>query len=221
MTSLKSLYRQHLSVTLADEDRDGISLAQTRTGAGVLLINGALASGGVYTAADGGSSVKVGHQVSVYSSGNLSSVNFTIVGTDPDGLALSETIAGPDNSTVETSNYFYTVTSVSTSNTIGTNAEVGIVDEVATQRVPIEPRSSGFKVGLGQTITGAVSTSAQLTMDDIYNSSVTPVYIADTTFATKSATFFSDLGIVVTAVRFVTNSYSSGATAVFHVIQNK
>ncbi len=221
MTTLTSLYRKHLYVTLADEDRDGIAQAQQRVGAGTLTLNGALVSGGVYTAGDGGTSCRVGHQVSIYSGGNLSGVTFTVVGTDPDGLALSEAITGPNANTVESSNYFYTVTSVSTSATIASDAEIGIVDEVATQRIPIEPRASGWEVGMGVKITGTANVTAQLTMDDIFDSTVTPVYIADTTFASKTATFYSKLGVLVSAVRLVTNSYSSGATVGFHVLQNK
>lgn len=220
MSKLYSLYRQHYYITVAAEDRDGIATAQQRTGAGVLVLDGVLSSGGVYTAADGGSSCRVGHQVSVYSGGNLSGVNFTVVGTDPDGFALSETITGPNATTVETTNYFYTVTSVSTSGTIASNAEIGIVDEIATQRVLIEPRSN-FAVGLGTHVTGTASVTAQVSMSDPYDDSVTKVYIADTTFASKTATFYSALGVVVAAVRLITNSYSSGATLEFHVIQNK
>lgn len=217
--SRKSLYEQHYAVTVVAEDRDGIATAQQRVGAGVLVLDGALTSGGVYTAADS-STAKVGHQVSAYSAGNISTVVFTIVGTDPDGYALSETVTGVSNSTVETTNYFYTVTSVSSSATVGSDVEIGIVDEIQTQVVPIEARASGYKVGLGSKITGTVSVTAVVTMDDLA-SSTPPVFIADTTFATKTATFYSDLNVLVTAVALRTNSYSSGATFTFDVLQNK
>lgn len=226
MPSVPSLYRQHFYVTCADEDRDGIAAAQQRVGAGTLTLNGALVSGGVYTASDGtadtaGSTVKVGHQVSIYSAGNLSGVTFTVIGTDPDGHALSEAITGPNNTTVESTNYFRTVTSVSTSGTIASDAEVGIVDEIATQRVLIEPRAASYAPGIGVHISGTASLTAQVSMSDPYDSAVTPVYIADTTLASKTATFYSQLAVTVAAVRVVTNSYSSGATFEFHVIQNK
>ena len=220
MTTIKDLYRQHRKITLVDEDRDGIAQAQTTVGAANLTLNGALCSGGVYTANDG-TSIKVGHQVSAYSAGNISTVIFTITGTDPDGIAITDTITGVNNSTVESVKYFYTVTQVAASGAVGTNVEIGIVDEVATARIPIEARSKGFAVGLGCNVTGTASVSVQLTMDDLYDSSVTPVYIADTTFATKTATFYSALDVLCTAVRLVTNSYSSGAILIFHVVQNK
>jgi hypothetical protein len=226
MPSIRSLYRQHLYVAPVAEDRDGIAEAQQRTGAGVLNLNGVLSSGGVYTAADGvadenNHAVKVGHQLSVYSAGNIATVVFTFVGKDPDGRNISETVTGVNNSTVETNSYFYELTSVSTSATIASDVEIGIVDEIATQRVLIEPRASGYDVGMGVHITGTASLTAQLSMSDPYNDSITPVYIADATLATKTASFYSRLGIMVCAVRCVTDSYSSGATFEFHVIQNK
>lgn len=222
MTKLYSLYRQHLATTPVLLDRDGLAAAQNTVANTALTLAGALASGGTYTAGDGGSSGNVGHLIGVYSSANIAADVFTIVGTDPDGLALTETVTGVNASTVFTTKYFYTVSSVKNDTTEAVNqVEVGIGNTFATRRIPIEPRASGFDVGLGVTVTGTISVTVQLTMDDIFDPTVTPVYIADTTFATKTATFFSALGVLVTAVRFITNSYSSGATATFHVIQNK
>jgi hypothetical protein len=222
MTSLRSLYRQHLYVTGVALDRDGLAQSQHTTANTAMTLNGALASGGTYTAGDG-SNTKVGHLIGVYSSANIASDVFTIVGTDPDGLALSETVTGVNNSTVFTTNYFYTVSSVTNDTTEGTNnVEVGIGNTFATQRIPVEPRASGFKVGMGvSAASGTYNVSAQLTMDDIFDSTITPVYIADTTFASKSATFFSDLAVCVTAIRFIASSYSSTPSLTFHVIQNK
>lgn len=219
-TSIQSAYRRHIKVTAATEDRDGIALAQQTVGAANLTLAGILVSSGTYTAGDG-SGGRVGHQVSAYSAGNIATVTFTVYGTDPDGQTITDTITGVSNSTVETTKYFYTVTRVAANGAVGSDVEIGIVDELATQMIPIEPRASGWNVGLGVTVTGTISVTAQLTMDDIYDSSVTPAWIADTTLATKTATFYSALGVLVTAVRFVTNSYSTGAISTFHVLQNK
>lgn len=221
MASKTSLYTKHQTITVAAEDRDGIALAQTTAGAANLVLNGILSSGGVYTATDGGSTVKVGHQVSIYSGADINTVTFTIYGTDPDGVSITDTVTGVNAGAVETTKYFYTVTRVATSAIVGSNVEVGIVDEIATARIPITGSDSGFEVGMGITVTGTVSVSAQLTMDDIWDSTVVPAYIADATLATKTATFYSRLAVLVTAVRLVFHSYSSGAVVVFHVIQNK
>ena len=65
-----------------------------------------------------------GYKVSIKSSTNESGKNFTIVGTTVGGAAVTETIAGPNNTTVYTTNYFARVTSVSTSAS-GGSIEVG------------------------------------------------------------------------------------------------
>lgn len=65
-----------------------------------------------------------GYKVSIKSSSNESGKNFTIVGTTVGGAAVTETIAGPNNTTVYTTNYFAKVTSVSTSAS-GGSIEVG------------------------------------------------------------------------------------------------
>ena len=65
-----------------------------------------------------------GYKVSIKSSTNESGKNFTIVGTTVGGVAVTETIAGPNNNTVYTTNYFAKVTSVSTS-AAGGSIEVG------------------------------------------------------------------------------------------------
>lgn len=219
-TGPNSLYRQHLYVTGVALDRDGLAASQHTTAATPLTLNGALASGGTYTAADG-TNCKVGHLIGVYSSANIASDIFTIVGTDPDGLAISETVTGLNNSTVFSTKYFYTVSSVTSDTTEGSNnVEVGIGNTFATRRIPIEPRASNFAVALGVTATGTFSITSQHTMDDISDTSVTPSYIADTTFATKTATFYSLLSIPVTATRFIAVSYSSTPAFSFHVIQN-
>jgi hypothetical protein len=217
-----TLYRKHLNVTTVGLDRDGLAASQHTTANVAMTLNGALSSGGTYTAGDG-IDVRVGHLIGVYSSANISSDIFTIVGTDPDGIAQTETVTGVNASTVFTTKYFYTVTSVKNDTTEGTNnVEVGIGSTLATQRIPIEARSSGWKVGCGLTVpSGTISVTLQATMDDIYDSSVTPLYISDGTFATKTGTFFYDYPIVVTAVRFITASYTGAVSTTFHVLQNK
>lgn len=113
--------------TFAAYDRDGICAAQQRTGAGALVINGVLLDKpttmvGVrrvsYLAAG------VQRVVSLYSAGNLSAVTFTVAGYLK-GVAVTEDVTGPNNSTVATTQLYDIVTSISTSATISSDVEVG------------------------------------------------------------------------------------------------
>ena len=63
--------------------------------------------------------------VTLTSTGNISGVNFTITGTDANGSAASEVIAGPNNTTVTTTAAFLTVTQVAANAAVSTNTSVG------------------------------------------------------------------------------------------------
>ncbi len=200
------------SITAVDDN--GICEAQQRVGAGVLILNGTLVSSGVATLG-----TNIGYQIGIYSSGNLEAVTFTVVGTDPEGRAYSEAIAGPNNGTVETSGYFKTVTSVSTSATIATNAIVGTVDEVATKMVPVNHYTKSTSVGVN--ITGTINYTVQSLLQDpaVVVNSANQMWIAHTTLTSKTADAADSYISPVRAIRVITNSFSTAPTIELTLIQ--
>ena len=60
------------------------------------------------------------------STGNISGVEMTITGTDLNGDAQTESINGPNNNTVTSTNKFLTVTQVAADGAVGTNTSIGI-----------------------------------------------------------------------------------------------
>jgi hypothetical protein len=64
-------------------------------------------------------------QVTLTSAGNISAVNFTIIGTDATGALLTETIAGPNNTTVYFANIYVSVLQVYANGAVGTNTSIG------------------------------------------------------------------------------------------------
>jgi len=60
------------------------------------------------------------------STGNISGVSMTITGTDLNGDAQTESINGPNNNTVTSTNKFLTVTQVAADAAVGTNTSIGI-----------------------------------------------------------------------------------------------
>ena len=60
------------------------------------------------------------------STGNISTVAMTITGTDLNGDAQTESINGPNNNTVTSTNKFLTVTQVAADGAVGTNTSIGI-----------------------------------------------------------------------------------------------
>lgn len=109
-------------------DRDGICAAQTRTGAGNLTLNGALVSASTGRAYIDAGTDSFGRCLTAYSSGNLSSLTFTIYGWDRAGKRVVSQSAGPNNSTVTFPKAFFVVERVKVSGTIGTAVEIGTSD---------------------------------------------------------------------------------------------
>lgn len=88
-------------------DADSICQSQTPAAGGSqnLTINGANASGGVAT-------FTAARTITITSAGADAGRTFTITGTDVNGDAQTETITGPDTTTVTGTLYFKTVTQV-------------------------------------------------------------------------------------------------------------
>ena len=70
--------------------------------------------------------------ITLTSSANNSGRTFTIVGTDANGDAATVTRAGPNNTTVDVSGTFLTVTSISSDSSIATNISAGVKDGAST-----------------------------------------------------------------------------------------
>ena len=192
-------------------DPNGICLDQTTGGAGNLLINGALATGGV-------AALNVQRQVELESVGNLSAINFTITGTDGQGRAISETLVGPNIGTVATVLNFLTVTQVAADAAVGTAVEVGTNGVGASQEIPLDQYISPFNVNLFIDVTGTVNVTAQFTGDDIFGDAPGPFNWTNhpdltNVVADADGTFISP----VSACRLLTNS--GVGEAVLRVLQ--
>lgn len=101
----------------------GVTTAQLLGGAGPLTIDGTLAAGGVAT-------LDVPRNVTLtVATTNQSGITFTITGFDEYGVAMKETMAGPNANTVQGKKAFKRVTGVAANNAIATNGvSVGFGD---------------------------------------------------------------------------------------------
>jgi hypothetical protein len=165
-------------------DKAAICALQTIGAAGNLIINGTLASAFHYPYDSASGPVtyaassttyalpsvtfpKISRTVSITSTGNLAGVNFTVTGIYQ-GSIVSQTIAGPNNSTVTTTQLFNKVTQVSVSGAVATNVSVGSGATGQTQWL----KESTFRMVHNLSIQVAVSNanitySFQTTLDEI------------------------------------------------------
>ena len=105
-------------------DADGISTAAAVGNNAALTIGGALA--------DGGSVTNVGGRiVTILSAGNDAAKSFTVVGTDVNGDAQTESITGANAGTATGTKYFRTITSITAVGNPAGNVSAGINAAVA------------------------------------------------------------------------------------------
>ena len=164
------------------------------------------------------------HQVSIRndSATDHSGKTVVLVGTDADGRPQSETVTAPGTSaTVESTKYFKTLTSATPSATIGADTfDIGWVDEVATQTIPLEWRANTPAM-IHVVVTGTISYTIQGTLQDIRDDGAAPftftdqedlAWFSDANFTAKTATLADDLAIAgYRAIRLIINSYTDTA----------
>ena len=173
----------------------GIAAAQTSTGTTPLLLNGSKAFSGTVLLA-------TPTRLNLQSTGNLSAINFTIVGEVAQGPDTTgntsgpqtEVIAGPNNNIVTTLNTFIRVLSITPSASVGTNVVVygtailANATEVAlasaSDNSAVTFKVSGFNAN-GQPITESITgPGAGLTVNTVnYFSAVTQIAASAATTA--------------------------------------
>ena len=109
-------------------------------GGGALSATGSLVSGGVAT-------FDIPRNVTITSTGNNSTLSFTVTGTDQYTKAQTETITGPNATTVGGVKAFKTVTSVVSSTTVVATISVGTGDVYGTPwRLADKGKVLGFTI---------------------------------------------------------------------------
>lgn len=186
-------------------------------------------TGASFTLTANSSGDGLAHQVSIRndSATDHSGKTVTLVGTDPDGYALTEVVTAPGvSATVESAGYFLTLTSATPSATIGGDTfDIGWVDEVATKTVMIN-RHADTGALVQYDVTGTISVTAQVTTSrirDIYAGQPSLAWIATTSTglvaATADAISFIEAGVY--AARFLINSYTDTAEVQINISEEK
>ncbi len=152
---------------------------------------------------------------------NHSAKTFTITGTDANGVAMTDAIAGPNGvATVTSTKRFKTVTSVTVSATTGADTfDIGWTALASTPWVPLDVTQNPFEVGIGAAlVSGTVNYDLEHTYDDIETNATVQVAYNNATMAAKTASFDVGLAYPVKAVRLDINSHTS-AVMRFTVLQ--
>ena len=113
-------------ITATALDADGLSTAASVGNNAALTLGGALTSGGSYTADSG-----TARPITLLSADDDSGITFTVVGTDVNGDALSETVTGVNDDTATSTGYFATISSITAVGNPAGNMSAGINANVA------------------------------------------------------------------------------------------
>lgn len=164
------------------------------------------------------------HQLIITTTTNESAITATLTGTDADGRAQTEAVTMPNNTTVETTKYWRTLTAIALSATVGADTfDVGIVDEVVSASLTLN-RESGIGAKFFLDITGTLNVDVQFTIadpalfvDQNSNLWVEPYATLTAETADSTAVVAADPGYGWYRIQW--NSYSSGASARLYASQ--
>lgn len=149
----------YLTLEAPIEDNTAVTTAQTLAAADYMDIDGSVATDGVATLA-------APARLNIVAA-DTTGVTFTVTGTTPTGMPLTENIAG-GTGTVMGEQTFATVTSIYADGAI-TNTSVGGADTASTQWVPLNTYMADFQVSFyGLLLTDGITWSVDVTFDDIY-----------------------------------------------------
>lgn len=163
------------------------------------------------------------HQLIITTVGNEPAGNapvLTLTGTDADGNVQTEAITLPNATTIETSLYWLTVTSGAASAATIDTIDIGWVDEVVTQSIPIDWRNTegaSYAVDVTGTIDYTVQEMFGPAQQSLPSQNASWHNLA--ALAAKTADLASVGTVNATAVRLLVNSYTDTAEIQFQVVQ--
>jgi predicted DNA-binding ribbon-helix-helix protein len=206
-----------------DVDTNGIAENQTTAGAADLDLDGAQVVDGVWdihavptTAYSEGVG---GVRIAIDSAGDVSSVVFTVYGTDQDGIARTETITGVTTSAVNSVTFWQTITRIAADAAVGSNVFVGAIDQIVSETLPLNWRNN-YSATFVVDITGTLQYDIEESNSEMaaYTDPVDLVW--GVTQSNQTADLTGSCLNYTTAARVRWDSYSSGAEMQFSLRQN-
>ena len=223
-----------LILTPANVDPNGIVETSTPAGAGLMPMDGALAdlgTAGVFDVGDSDSSGIKGRIIEITSDGADNGVTFSIVGTDPEGAALTEVVTGPATTTVRSTGYFQTISSITISAAGTGNIIIGTsnaTNSLCTAVIPLNHYSNYPATLVIMGTTGTFVVDVDQTFDELVTQTSPDVdwmEISTAQSADAVLSFPTDTAPHVPArhargIRLRMDSYTNTAELSFHILQN-
>lgn len=193
-----------LTKTLVTASANNICLSQTPGGAGNLTLNGSTVVAGVAI-------LDTQRIVGITSSANDTARTFVVYGTNDQGFAMQESVAGPNIATSSTILDFKTITRISVDAATAGAITVGTTTFGDTPPVHVDQYDDPTSVGIFLEVTGTVNVTVQYTGSDIWAPSATLtagaiVWTDHPNLTAKTATSDSNIAYPAGALRLKVNS---------------
>ena len=154
------------------------------------------------------------------SQASLAGITFTVVGTDADGHAVTDSFIGPASaSTVTSTKYFKNVTTIQPSATMGVlTVAVGIAVTAITQTLALT--NSVATAGMTVAVTGTINYTMYETFINVFTNDANSVATAISALTSKSTLLSANSSVSATGVFLMINSLSATATITVYLNQN-
>lgn len=202
-----------------------VKLSPAAANLAAIAANQNLTSGTPMTLASSTFSDGLARKLAITTAASITGTNLVIVGLDENGVAITETVAGPASATTVYSVLIYSsVTSITPSASNAVNVKVGFdgtSSVVASIGVALEHYDS-----IAAQVVIEISGTANVTVQEAFDNVITQqAWTPITWFATPAAltaitaSGHAQIDVGVTAIRVLINSYSTSATVTLLVRQ--
>jgi hypothetical protein len=160
------------------------------------------------------------HPVIITPSGAVTG-DYTITGTDSDGLAQSEVLATDAGNAVTSAKHYATVTEVLAPSGLGAETvDIGWTDVATGPTFVTNWRQDNFQVSLGVDVTGTINYTVQHTLERMSSGQPSTFsWFNHSTLASKTVDADGNYAFPVTGTRITVNSSTAPSTLVFMIVQ--
>jgi hypothetical protein len=199
-----------INLTPAAVSTNNICLSQTPGAAGNLLLNGTTAG-----------TLDYARKLVLTAVSNESAKTFTFTGKDADGIVISEVVTGPNATTANTVNKYLIITSIAVSAATTGAVTVGTTSDFVSKTFPLNRHVEPMSVGFGVDISGTINYTVEHTFDEVQSvlGASAASWYPHASIASQTADKDGSYLYSVNAIRLHVNSYSTGATAKFSIVQ--
>jgi hypothetical protein len=203
---------------------NGIAENQTTAGAADLDLDGAQAVDGVwsiYAVPTTAYSAGVGGvRIAIDSAGDISSVVFTVTGTDQDGIARTEEITGVTTTAVNSVTFWQTITQIAADAAVASNVFVGPINQIVSKTLPLNWRNDYPATFVAGGVTGTLQYDIEESSSALAANTDPSTLVWGVSQSNKTADLTGSIANYSTAARVRWDSYSSGAEMQFSARQN-